>query len=119
MSFFSLDISFEYIYRRKNKHVWSGDISPIGFAFIQKTNGETNKNKLRDMCTLGLLFLKYEYNNIFYMNLFKIKTIWFNLCNCFHYEFSALCLLGSLFSIEFGLNIIGVNDWRQKRKPKC
>ena len=35
MSFFSLDISFEWIYRRKNKHVWSGSFSSIGLAFVQ------------------------------------------------------------------------------------
>ena len=61
VSFFSLDISFEWIYRRKNKHVWSGSISPIGFAFVQKTDGEDSDTKLRDMCTFGFVLLKYEY----------------------------------------------------------
>ena len=49
------------------------------------------------------------------MNFGKIKTTWYNLKNICEEDFwqSIGC---NLLSIEFGLNIIGVNDWRKKRK---
>ena len=138
MSFFSLDISFEWIYRRKNKHVWSGSISPIGFAFVQKTDGEDSDTKLRDMCTFGFVLLKYEYGNVFYMNLFKIKGSYFaiyhlvnylRIPNLFNvnqpeenpkwekYDFGG-CIFFNGFSMEFGLNIIGFYDWIKRKIKK-
>ena len=138
VSFFSLDISFEWIYRRKNKHVWSGSISPIGFAFVQKTDGEDSDTKLRDMCTFGFVLLKYEYGNVFYMNLFKIKGSYFaiyhlvnylRIPNLFNvnqpeenpkwekYDFGG-CIFFNGFSMEFGLNIIGLYDWIKRKIKK-
>ena len=138
VSFFSLDISFEWIYRRKNKHVWSGSISPIGFAFVQKTDGEDSDTKLRDMCTFGFVLLKYEYGNVFYMNLFKIKGSYFaiyylvnylRIPNLFNvnqpeenpewkkYDFGG-CIFFNGFSMEFGLNIIGFYDWIKRKIKK-
>ena len=138
VSFFSLDISFEWIYRRKNKHVWSGSISPIGFAFVQKTDGKDSDTKLRDMCTFGFVLLKYEYGNVFYMNLFKIKGSYFaiyylvnylRIPNLFNvnqpeenpkwekYDFGG-CIFFNGFSMEFGLNIIGFYDWIKRKIKK-
>ena len=165
MSFFSLDISFEWIYRRKNKHVWSGSFSPIGLAFVQaKKDFEQMRvvkdninhqpitdedieevkfnvkigNKLLDMCTFGFVLLKYEYGNVFYMNLFKIKGNYFaifyivdylNIQGLFskkkpndHYlrdnfDFGGAILMNG-FSMEFGLNIIGFYDWIKRKIKK-
>jgi hypothetical protein len=134
VSFFSLDISFEWIYRRKNKHIWSGSISPIGFAFVQKNNGEDSDTKLRDMCTFEFFFLKYEYKNVFYINTFKIKSSYYNIYRliekfCVGRAFSLYNvenpnalknedfggnILLNFFTIEFGINIIGLYDCIKK-----
>ena len=117
-SFFSLETSLEWIYGRKGKHFFSGSFSPLGFARVQDESG----NRVEDFCkkgwTLGFMLLKYEYDRRFYLNFGKIKTTWYSLKD--------ICAGGfwvgigfNLVSIEFGLNIIGVNDWRKKRKPKC
>ena len=165
VSFFSLDISFEWIYRRKNKHVWSGSFSPIGLAFVQakkdfeqmfvvKDNINHKQiteddievvkfnvkigNKLLDMWTFGFVLLKYEYGNVFYMNLFKIKGSYFaiyhlvnylRIPNLFNvnqpeenpkwekYDFGG-CIFFNGFSMEFGLNIIGFYDWIKRKIKK-
>ena len=116
--FFSFEPSLEWIYGRKGKKIFSGSFSPLGFARVQDESG----NRVEDFCkkgwTLGFMLLKYEYDRRFYLNFGKIKTTWYSLKD--------ICAGGfwvgigfNLVSIEFGLNIIGVNDWRQKRKPKC
>ena len=114
-SFFSLETSLEWIYGRKGKHFFSGSFSPLGFARVQDESG----NRVEDFCkkgwTLGFMLLKYEYDRRFYLNFGKIKTTWYSLKD--------ICAGGfwvgigfNLVSIEFGLNIIGFNDWRKKRK---
>ena len=114
-SFFSLETSLEWIYGRKGKHIFSGSFSPFGFAIFQKDNGPRADDFFKKMCTLGFVLLKYEYDRRFYLNFGKVKTMWYSLKNICEEDFwqSIGC---SLVSIEFGLNIIGVNDWRKKRK---
>ena len=114
-SFFSLETSLEWIYGRKGKHIFSGSFSPFGFAIFQKNNGSRANDFFKKMCTLGFVLLKYEYDRRFYLNFGKVKTRW--------YSFKDICdvnfmdsIVANLISIEFGLNIIGVNDWRKKRK---
>ena len=114
-SFFSLETSLEWIYGRKGKHIFSGSFSPLGFAYVQKDDGNRVDDFFKNMLTLGVVLLKYEYDRRFYLNFGKVKTIWYKLkdiCNV-DFELSICC---NLLSIEFGLNIIGVNDWRKKRK---
>ena len=114
-SFFSLETSLEWIYGRKGKHIFSGSFSPLGFAYVQQDNGSRAKDFIKNMWTLGFVLLKYEYYRRFYLNFGKVKTRW--------YSFKDICdvnfmdsIVANLISIEFGLNIIGVNDWRKKRK---
>ena len=114
-SFFSLETSLEWIYGRKGKHIFSGSFSPFGFAIFQQGNGSRANDFFKKMCTLGFVLLKYEYDRRFYLNFGKIKTAWYKLKDICEEDF----LIGiglNLVSIEFGLNIIGVNDWRKKRK---
>ena len=114
-SFLSLEPSLEWIYGRKGKHIFSGSFSPFGVAYVQKFGGSRANDFIKNMWTLGGVLLKYEYDRRFYLNFGKVKTAWYSLkdiCGKAFWE----CIGFNLVSIEFGLNIIGVNDWRKKRK---
>lgn len=124
LSFFSIDVALEWVYRRKNRHIWSGSFSPIGFAFLQRTDLREVENRWRNMFTCSFIFLKYEYMGIFYFNFFKIKGSYFAFYNLYQllknwnekqkewkkYDFGGAILMNG-FSMEFGLNIIGFYDW--------
>ena len=115
ISFFSLEPSLEWIYGRKGKHIFSGSFSPFGVAYVQKIEGSRANDFIKNMWTLGGVLLKYEYDRRFYLNFGKVKTAWYSLkdiCGTAFWE----CIGFNLVSIDFGLNIIGVNDWRKKRK---
>ena len=115
-SFFSLETSLEWIYGRKGKKIFSGSFSPWGFAVVQKEDDSSWANDFWKKCwTLGFMLLKYEYDRRFYLNFGKIKTMWYNLKDICNKDF-VVSIGFNLLSIEFGLNIIGVNDWRKKRK---
>ena len=113
--FFSLEPSLEWIYGRKGKHIFSGSFSPLGFAYVQQDNGSRAKDFIKNMWTLGFVLLKYEYDRRFYLNFGKLTTSWYSLKDVCAGNFW-ICIGLNLLSIEFGLNIIGVNDWRKKRK---
>ncbi len=118
VSFLSLETSLEWIYGRKGKHIFSGSFSPFGFDIVQKDNGSRADDFCKKCLTFGFVLLKYEYDRRFYLNFGRIKTMWYMLKDICDNNFRET--IGyNLLSIEFGLNIIGVNDWRQKRKPKC
>ena len=114
ISFFSLEPSLEWIYGRKGKHIFSGSFSPLGFAYVQKDDGNRVDDFFKNMLTLGVVLLKYEYDRRFYLNFGKVKTAWYGLKDI---KDDFCTFIGfNLASIEFGLNIIGVNDWIKKRK---
>jgi hypothetical protein len=114
-SFFSLEPSLEWIYGRKGKHIFSGSFSPLGFTYYQNDQIEHSEDLKKKMWTLSFFFLKYEYDRRYYLNFGKIKTSWFSLKDiCKEDLWKAI--VANFISIEFGLNIIGVNDWRKKRK---
>ena len=145
VSFFSIDVSIEWVYKRKNRKIWSGSFSPIGFAFLQKTDLSEVENRWRNMFTCSFIFLKYEYMGIFYFNFFKIKGSYFafyNLYQIFNFfnnkikemknyiseklgndyfgklkqcDFGGAMLMNG-FSLEFGLNIIGLCNQLKKNK---
>ena len=115
LSFFSLEASLEWIYGRKGKKIFSGSFSPLGFAIVQKDNGSCADDCGKKGWTFGFVLLKYEYDRRFYLNFGKIKTAWYSLKDICTGDFWG-CIGFNLVSIEFGLNIIGVNDWRKKRK---
>ena len=70
---------------------------------------------LKKMWTFGFVLLKYEYDRRFYLNFGKVENSWYSLKDIYGKYFWLIALATSL-SIDFGLNIIGVNDWRKKRK---
>ena len=116
-SFFSFEISLEWIWKRKGKKIFSGSFFPLGFAIIQGEKGNRVENFCEKCWTFGFVLLKYEYDRRFYLNFGKIKTTWYSLKNIC--EEDCLVTIGcNLLSIEFGLNIIGVNDWIKKKKNR-
>ena len=118
VSFFSLESSLEWIWKRKGKTIFSGSFSPLGFAIVQKESGPRADDFIKNVWTFGFVLLKYEYDRRFYLNFGKIKTTWYSLKGICEEDIEDT--IGcNLLSIEFGLNIIGVNDWRKKREPKC
>ena len=113
--FISFEPSIEWIYGRKGKNIFSGSFSLIGFGFMQKDDGSLVNNFCKRCWTFGFVLLKYEYDRRFYLNFGKVKTTWYNLqITCKKYFWIAIGF--NLLSIEFGLNIVGVNDGRKKRE---
>ena len=113
-SFFSFETSLEWIYGRKGKHIFSGSFSPLGFAIVQKEDGGLIEDFCKKCWTLGFVLLKYEYDRRFYLNFGKLTTSWYSLKDVCAGNFW-ICIGLNLLSIEFGLNIIGVNDWRKRK----
>ena len=113
LSFFSLEPSLEWIYRRKGKHIFSGSFSPWGFAYVQDSEGQRAEDFIKNVWTFDFVFLKYEYDRRFYLNFGKIKTAWYGLKDI--KDIFCTFIGYNLASIEFGLNIIGVNDWIKKK----
>ena len=113
-SFVSFETSLEWIYGRKGKHIFSGSFSPFGFAYVQKDDGSRVDDFCKECWSFGFVLLKYEYDRRFCLNFGKIKTKWYNLKNICDDDFW-VCIGFNLASIEFGLNIIGVNDWRKSK----
>ena len=112
-SFFSLESSLEWIYRRKGKRIFSGSFSPLGFAYVQEKDGSRDNDFCKKCLSFGFVLLKYEYDRRFYLNFGKIKTTWYDLKDIRDGKWWVDIAL-NLVSIEFGLNIIGVNDWRKR-----
>ena len=117
ISFFSLEPSLEWIYGRKGKKIFSGSFSPLGFGIMQEKNGNLVDDFCKKCWTWGFVLLKYEYNRRFYLNFGKVKTTWYNLKDICGENFMKSIVV-NLLSIEFGLNIIGVNDWIKKKKNR-
>ena len=113
-SFFSFEPSLEWNYGKKGEHFFSGSFSPLGVAVMQNENdGKFVEDHCKKMLTLSFILLKYEYDRRFYLNFGKIKTSWFSIFTCF--DGIAKGIFFNFLSIEFGLNIIGVNDWRKSK----
>ena len=114
-SFFSLDFSLEWIYKRQGKKIYSGSFCPIS---ISKLKVEHLDYKNYDYLFWGFTLLKFEYNRCFYLNCGKIKSRWsvFKKEEIFkNIEARFFCVILNLISIEIGLNIIVVNDWRKRK----
>ena len=116
-SFFSLDFSLEWIYKREGKKIYSGSFCPIS---ISKLKVEYLDYINYDYLFWGFTLLKFEYNRCFYLNCGKIKAQWsvFGDKKMDNDERALWFFLGisNFLSIEFGLNIVGVNDCKKKRR---
>ena len=85
---------------------------------ISKLKVEHLDYKNYDYLFWGFTLLKFEYNRCFYLNCGKIKSRWsvFKKEEIFkNIEARFFCVILNLISIEIGLNIIVVNDWRKKK----
>ena len=116
-SFFSLDFSLEWLYKREGKKIYSGSFCPIS---ISKLKVELLGHKNYDYLFWGFTLLKFEYNRCFYLNLGKIKSRWSffgdDKENTDNLIKKNLRIIFDFLSIEFGLNIIGVNDWIKRKE---
>ena len=114
-NFFSFESSIEWIYGRKGKHIFSGSFSPLGVAIAIDWKVNLVGDCIEEMWTLGFGLLKYEYDRRFYLNFGKVKTNWSSLVEDIDEDEFWENIGFNLASIEFGLNIIGVNDWRKSK----
>ena len=115
-SFFSLDFSLEWIYKKKGKKIYSGSFCPISISKLVTKEEDLNY----DYLFWGFTLLKFEYNRCFYLNLGKIKSRWSffgdDKENTDNLIKKNLRIIFDFLSIEFGLNIIGVNDWIKRKE---
>ena len=115
-SLFSLDFSLEWIYKKKGKKIYSGSFCPISISKLLVKEGYINY----DYLFWGFTLLKFEYNRCFYLNLGKIKSRWSffgdDKENTDNLIKKNLRIIFDFLSIEFGLNIIGVNDWIKRKE---
>ena len=107
---FAFEPSIEWIYGRKGKKIFSGSFSPISFDFGSVDNYESFP---KGLWFLTFYLFKFEYNRLFYLNFGKIKIIPNFDIDTFKDDFFT-----NIFSIEIGLNILGIKDWRKNLKSK-
>ena len=105
---FAFESSIELVYGRKGNKIFSGSFSPISFSF-GKVWDYFKKDLIEGRLCFNLCLLKYEHNRFFYLSFGKMEII--SLLQDFKEE-----LINQISSIEFGLNIVGVNDWRKRNK---
>jgi len=106
---FAFEPSIEWIYGRKGKKIFSGSFSPISFDF---GSVKDYKDFVEGSWFLTFYLFKFEYNRLFYLNFGKIKIIPNFTINTSKDFFT------NIFSIEIGLNILGIKDWRKNLKSK-
>ena len=106
---FAFEPSIEWVYGRKGKKIFSGSFSPISFDFGSVDN---YKSFVEGSWFLTFYLFKFEYNRLFYLNFGKIKIIPNFTINTSKDFFT------NIFSIEIGLNILGIKDWRKNLKSK-
>ena len=107
---FAFEPSIEWVYGRKGKKIFSGSFSPISFDFGSVNNYESFA---KGSWFLTFYLFKFEYNRLFYLNFGKIKIIPDFDIKTFKDDF-----FSNIFSIEIGLNILGIKDWRKNLKSK-
>ena len=107
---FAFEPSIEWTYGRKGKKIFSGSFSPISFDFGPADN---YKSFVEGSWFLTFYLFKFEYNRLFYLNFGKIKIIPDFDIKTFKDNF-----FSNIFSIEIGLNILGIKDWRKNLKSK-
>ena len=106
---FAFEPSIEWTYGRKGKKIFSGSFSPISFDFGP---ADEYKSFAKGSWFLTFYLFKFEYNRLFYLNFGKIKIIPNFTINTSKDFFT------NIFSIEIGLNILGIKDWRKNLKSK-
>ena len=125
---FNFYISINLFWCKKNKNIFESSFVLVHFnASIKKEKTDEGKktdeeektdegeNPLIYSFSSDFYLLKYEKDRKFYLIYGMFNINWGFLYNC---DISSLFdnLLGGFFSIIFGFNIIGINDYRKKKK---
>lgn len=118
-------ISINLLWYKKNKNIFASDIIPVDFGLVNMgaDNNKSNNKKEEPKKEKTLIhrfssifqLLKYEKDWKFYLIYGTFQINWGYLYNCELFDLFKTFMQGFL-SIEFGLNIIGVNDYRKKKK---
>ena len=123
--------SIEYIYKRKLKHIFSCSFSFISIKIFKEIS---NKNKeYSNLCFSLPIYInfypfQYEYNRCFLLKYGLLQTPFVDLLK-FSESISPIkkcwegnkiqifkdIIIGFLLTLEFELNIIGLNDLRKKK----
>ena len=108
---FQFSISINLFWCKKNKNIFESSIVLVDFnAHIEK-----EEKTLIYRFSSDFYLLKYEKDRKFYLIYGMFNINWGYLYNCELPDFFANFSKG-FFSIIFGFNIIGVNDYRKKKK---
>ena len=121
---FNFSISIDLFWCKKNKNIFESSIVLVHFnAPIEEKEKTDEEEKKTDEEEKTLIYrfssdfylLKYEKDRKFYLIYGMFNINWGFLYNC---DISSLFdnLLSGFFSIIFGFNIIGINDYRKKKK---
>ena len=108
---FNFSISIDLFWCKKNKNIFESSIVLVNFHPPIKAEEKTLIYRFSSTFNL----LKYEKDRKFYLIYGMFNINWGFLYNC---DISSLFdnLLSGFFSIIFGFNIIGVNDYRKKKE---
>ena len=126
---FNFSISINLFWCKKNKNIFESSIVLVNFnELIKKENShapikEENSHapiKVEEKTLIyrfssDFYLLKYEKDRKFYLIYGMFNINWGYLYNCELSDFFKNFMMG-FFNIIFGFNIIGVNDYRKKKK---
>ena len=108
---FNFSISINLFWCKKNKNIFESSIVLVDFnAPIEK-----EEKTLIYRFSSDFYLLKYEKDRKFYLIYGMFNINWGYLYNCELPDFFEQLLYGFI-AIFFGFNIIGVNDYRKKKK---
>ena len=120
---FQFSISINLFWCKKNKNIFESSIVLVDFSSTilkKKKTDEEEKTEKKEKTLIyrfssDFYLLKYEKDRKFYLIYGMFNINWGYLYNCELPDFFANFSKG-FFSIIFGFNIIGVNDYRKKKK---
>ena len=105
-------VSFCWVYKKKGKKIFSGSVCPLGigynFEFSVSENKRFEKILSENFCYfLNLTFLNYENGKGFFLS-------WGHFDIDYRNPDLKVILLGTIFRLELGLNILEIHDRRKK-----
>ena len=115
---FNFSISINLFWCKKNKNIFESSIVLVALSSsIKKKKKKTDEREktLIYRFSSDFYLLKYEKDRKFYLIYGMFNINWGYLYNCELPDFFEQLLYGFI-AIFFGFNIIGVNDYRKKKK---
>ena len=120
---FNFSISINLFWCKKNKNIFESSIVLVDFSSTilkKKKTDEEEKTEKKEKTLIyrfssDFYLLKYEKDRNFYLIYGMFNINWGYLYNCKLPDFFKQLLYGFI-AIIFGFNIIGVNDYRKKKK---